>query len=76
MQALASSEADNKALLDRIQNLETIVTSQVWDTIVEEDDPAKIKKLELDAVDPQLEPPPREETPDVQARKIARRLRI
>lgn len=76
MQALASSEADKKALLDRIQNLETIVTSQVWDVIVEEEQPAHVKKLELDAVNPRLEPPPEEETPDEQARKIARRLRV
>jgi len=75
VEKLKTSEAEKKALLDRIQNLETIVTSQVWDTLATGDQPEAIKKLEIDAVKPQLELPEEDETAE-RARNLARRLRI
>ncbi len=75
LKALESSESDKRALLNRLQNLETIVTSQVWDVLHDEQMPAEIKKLEIDAVKPRLELPPREDEATRKAEMLARRLK-
>ena len=74
--ALASSETDKATLLNRIQNLETIVTSQAWDVLVDEEKTAASKKLEVEAIAPKLELPEEEEEAAEKAKEIARRLRV
>ena len=43
-EALSFSETEKQSLLNRIQNLETIVTSQVWDVMHDAEKPADVKK--------------------------------
>ena len=74
--ALEKSEAEKEGLLNRVQNLETIVTSQVWDVLLDENKPADIKKLEVESLKPKLELPPEQEEAADKAEKLARRLRV
>ena len=76
LKALENSEADKESLLKRVQNLETIVTSQVWDVLLDEDEPAEVKKLEVESIKPKLELPPKEDEAADKAEALARRLRV
>lgn len=75
-EALAFSESEKESLLNRIQNLETIVTSQVWDVMHDDDKPITDKKLEIEAAKPQIELPPEEDKAAEKAEILARRLRV
>ncbi len=75
-QSLELSESQRHSLLTRVQNLETIVTSQVWDVLHDEDKPAEIKKLEIESVKPLVKLPPKEEDAAEKAEQLARRLKI
>ncbi len=77
MKALETSELQKTGLLSRVQNLETIVTSQVWDVLLDEEKPAADKILEIEAIKPKiLIPPPEEDEAADKAEKLARRLRV
>ena len=58
---------DREALLRRLQNLETIVTSEAWETMQSDPPLARAKLLE--------EPMTSLESDDTKAERIARRLR-
>lgn len=66
---------DRTTLLNRIQNLETIVTSQVWDVMQDNSKPLEEKKLEVDAIKPRIELPPPEDEASQKAEQLARRFR-
>ena len=76
IQALELSESQRHSLLNRVQNLETIVTSQVWDVLHDEEKPADIKKLEIESVKPRIQLPPREDDAAEKAEQLARRLKV
>ena len=76
LQALEKSEREKEGLLSRLQNLETIVTSQVWDVLSDEETPPEIKKLEVESVKPQIMLPPKEDDAAEKAEMLARRLRV
>lgn len=66
---IGNLQEERRALVQRIQNLETIVTSEVWDTLASDRDLAQAKG-------PQLElPEPEDVDESEQAAKIARKLR-
>ncbi len=75
-EALKSSQAQNESLLNRIQNLEAIVTSQVWDVLHDGEKSTEEKKLELESVKPKIALPPVEDEIAGKAEKLARRLRV
>lgn len=66
---------DRNTLITRIQNLETIVTSQVWDVLQDDTTSPEEKKLEVDAIKPRIELPLPEEESTRKAAQIARRIR-
>ena len=77
LKKLESSETEKEALLSRLQNLETIVTSQVWDVLLDDEKSAETKKLEIDSVKPALSlPAPEEEEARNKAEQLAKRLRV
>lgn len=66
--ALQSSEAERKNILERLQNLEAIVTSEAYDAIKSGEEPENVR-IYLDEEEP-------EETSDAdKAAKIAKRVR-
>lgn len=69
------TSADRTILLNRIQNLETIVTSQVWDVMQDDNTSFEEKKLEVGAIKPRIELPPREDETTQKAAQLARRFR-
>ncbi len=77
LKKLESSESEKSALLTRLQNLETIVTSQVWDVLLDEEKSAETKKLEIESVSPAITlPSPDEDQTREKAEQLARRLRV
>ncbi|MFK7845481.1 MAG: hypothetical protein AB8G77_09275 [Rhodothermales bacterium] len=76
MKALKDSETEKTGLLSRVQNLETIVTSQVWDVLLDEDKSIQTKKLEIESIKPKITLPPEEDEAADKAERLARRLRI
>ncbi|MEM8484274.1 MAG: hypothetical protein AAF564_01935 [Bacteroidota bacterium] len=77
LKKLESSESEKSALLSRLQNLETIVTSQVWDVLLDEEKSAETKKLEIEAAKPAITIPPiDEDEAREKAEQLARRLRV
>jgi hypothetical protein len=73
--SLAASEERQKALTGRIQNLEAIVTSQVWDAVHDPVLPVAEKERRLAEANARLSLP-EEEPPAARAERIARRLQI
>lgn len=67
--ALAESEAQRAALDRRIQNLETIVTSETWDALLAG------RGTEGIEVDARVEQPEATQVPAEQAERLARRIR-
>ena len=80
MKALKDSETEKTGLLSRVQNLETIVTSQVWDVLLDEDTSPQTKKLEIESIKPKIALPPTKDEAENEAadkaEKLARRLRV
>lgn len=73
--ALAAAQETQDALVRRIQNLEAIVTSQVWDAVHDESLPTAEKQKALSAARIQLDPPPEPSDAD-RVEQLARRLRV
>ena len=65
-EALEASEAEREAVERRLQNLETIVTSQAWDALAEDDG-----RLALPEQPPREEPSEAEKTEQL-ARRVQR----
>ncbi len=72
---LEASEQERAALVRRIQNLETIVTSQLWDAM-HDDTPGAPEKERLLA-EARLAPEPPEDVADAErVERMARRLKV
>lgn len=76
-QALAASEAERQALVGRLQNLETIVTSQMWDVVHDASLPEADRTHALDEARARLSLPEAEDEDSDAARaaRLAKRLR-
>ena len=72
---LRTMQAEREALIGRIQNLEAIVTSQVWDAIHQEGLPPAEKQQAVAASPLGLEEPDAPSDAD-RAAQLARRLRV
>lgn len=72
---LKAAELSKKELLSRIQNLETIVTSQDWDTLHKGDE-LKESAQSVTSASPLLEIPVEEDETAEKAKALARRMRV
>ncbi|HEY9420800.1 MAG TPA: hypothetical protein VIW92_05260 [Thermoanaerobaculia bacterium] len=73
---VATLKAENSALLDRIQNLETIVVSQTWDVIHDKGLSPVERDLKISSTTRrELAEPARETANQQAAEQLARRLR-
>jgi hypothetical protein len=73
--ALASSESERRALVSRLQNLETIVTSQMWDVVHDPALPEADRTHALDAARATLPLPEATDDDAERAARLANRLR-
>ncbi|MGI9174250.1 MAG: hypothetical protein ACR2GR_02870 [Rhodothermales bacterium] len=75
-ETLEHSEAQQRALVERIQNLEAIVTSQTWDALHDDALPTSEKERRLASSRILLDEPDNEPSDAQKTAQLARRLKV